>query len=346
MFFLISITNPIIELMSEIIVTQIIRNYHDKNSVDRIYNNLNPILSNKISLQTLRCPFPSNGFINKIKNILWINKINTNLIHLTGDINYLAIFLRKPFVITILDLGMPGRFSSFKSFFYQLFWLKIPINKANTVIAISNKIKNDLIKISPKDKNKIITIYVPLESIYKYSNKNSLNHKVTLLHIATSLHNKNTLRVLMAIQGLKNIKIRIIGKLSIELINFLNKNEIDYYNNFNISDSDMLKEYINADLVVFPSLYEGFGMPIIEAQAIGRVVLTSSLEPMLEIASNAAIFVNPFDFLDIRKGIIKYIENKENLITNLTNKGLVNVNRFNVNIIADQLYNIYLSNSK
>ena len=107
--------------MSEIIVTQIIRNYHDKNSVDRIYNNLNLILSNKISLQTLRCPFPSNGFINKIKNPLLKKGIDMDVALCVYDNSKEHLdYIEKLFKPILISTSSPYNSSQIDQFMFTL----------------------------------------------------------------------------------------------------------------------------------------------------------------------------------------------------------------------------------
>ena len=103
-----------------------------------------------------------------------------------------------------------------------------------------------------------------------------------------------------------------------------------------ISDEELLEEYRNCDIVNFPSLYEGIGMPIIEGQATGRVVVTSNLSPMKDVAGGASILVNPRDVLSIRKGYIEAINNGDKYVE----KGLENVKRFSVSSITIQYFNL------
>ena len=88
----------------------------------------------------------------------------------------------------------------------------------------------------------------------------------------------------------------------------LQKHKIDYENVYNLTEQEVLEKYINCDIVSFVSLHEGFGMPIIEGQSIGRPILTSNITPMKEIASNGgAILVNPWDVKSIRMVIKKHL---------------------------------------
>ena len=83
-------------------------------------------------------------------------------------------------------------------------------------------------------------------------------------------------------------------------------------------------------------------MPIIEAQATGRIVLTSNIEPMSSIADNAAVLVNPYDIMSIRKGFEMIITDAEKR-SKIIELGLVNVKKYTVENIATQYLNAYQS---
>lgn len=102
----------------------------------------------------------------------------------------------------------------------------------------------------------------------------------------------------------------------------------------------MMDMYIEADVMLFPSTYEGFGLPIIEAQATGRVVITSQLEPMLSVAGNAACFVDPYSVDSIRSGIQKIIES-ESYRNELIQKGFRNIERFQLEKVKKQYSDLY-----
>src|SRR5690606_13296776 len=94
------------------------------------------------------------------------------------------------------------------------------------------------------------------------------------------------------------------------------------------------------DIILFPSIYEGFGLPITEGNKAGRVVITSNISPMKDIAGDAACLVDPFDVLSIRNGLLKVMEDdvyRERLIKN----GFENVKRFDAEFISDQYLAIY-----
>ena len=102
----------------------------------------------------------------------------------------------------------------------------------------------------------------------------------------------------------------------------------------------MIEHYKNADIISFISTYEGFGLPILEAQSIGRPVITSNISSMPEVAGDGALFADPYDVASIRKGILNLINN-ETLREDLILKGLNNILRFQPKLIAEQYAELY-----
>ena len=151
--------------------------------------------------------------------------------------------------------------------------------------------------------------------------------------------NKNIERQIIALQGLK-CHLTIIGKLTNEQIELLEENEITYSNKINLSDSEVYDEYYKADLVMFCSLFEGFGMPIVEANKAGTPVLCSDIPVMHEVGKEAAYFVNPFDISSIRQGVLDIMENYE-LRQDLIVRGIRNSERYEVEKIFPLWEKVY-----
>ena len=132
----------------------------------------------------------------------------------------------------------------------------------------------------------------------------------------------------------------IVGSVDISMIRLLNKKKISYSIKTGLSDAELLLEYYECDIVSFCSLYEGFGMPIIEANAIGRCVLTSAISPMTEIAADAACLVKPNDVISIENGLKQIIFNAD-YRDQLIDKGFLNILRFKVTDISKSYINLY-----
>jgi glycosyltransferase involved in cell wall biosynthesis len=118
-------------------------------------------------------------------------------------------------------------------------------------------------------------------------------------------------------------------------LNNLSTNNIEYSNAVCLSNEDLANEYVNADMILFPSMYEGFGLPIIESFEAGRPIITSNIEPMNIIAEDAAFLVDPYDTITIRDSVIQVIEDEKLRIEKVA-KGLEIVKKYSVVAIRKQ----------
>ncbi len=88
--------------------------------------------------------------------------------------------------------------------------------------------------------------------------------------------------------------------------------KIDYENFVNLKMKNYLKSIKRCDILFFASTYEGFGMPIVEANIVGRPVITSNFYSMPEVAGDSALIVDPYNIDEIRNGILKIINDDVN----------------------------------
>lgn len=272
-------------------------------------------------------------------NLIYVFKNKNQINHITGDIHYAALVLpRKNTILTIHDCVMVENNKGFKKYILKLLWLQLPIKHLNYITTISEKSKNDIVKYSKCDPDKIKVIPNPYDENFKFTPKEFNYDSIRVLHFCHS-ENKNTLKVIQSLTDL-DVKIILIGKIDKGVKDLLFKYKVNYENYFDLTQDQIIEQYINCDIVMFPSVYEGFGMPIIEGQAIGRCVITSDLEPMKSVAGEGAFLVDPFEVSSIRNGLKCIIESvylREKLIAN----GLKNVERFNVEKIAQEYTRIY-----
>lgn len=286
-------------------------------------------------VDSLELPIANYSFKGLWTNISYLRKhlkkASYDVVLITGTENYLLPFISSAKkVVVVHDVkSFFNHVSGVRRKIKELMFIKV-LGKADKIVSISEQTQNELENYGLKSD----VIYDPVSPTFTFVNKNLDKECPIILHIGTN-SNKNLHNTILALKGLKCF-LRIVGKISAEDIKLLYDNNIEYSTCYNISDEELLEEYRNCDIVNFPSLYEGFGMPIIEGQATGRVVVTSNLSPMKDVAGGASILVNPRDVLSIRKGYIEAINNGDKYVE----KGLENVKRFSVSSITIQYFNL------
>lgn len=231
------------------------------------------------------------------------------------------------------------------------------INEARYIIAVSQNTKNDLIKYCSINENKIKVIHCGVNSNFrKYNNEKREiireklglpdNNSKLIFIIGENLYkNQNTsIKIISELEkrGFSQIHLVTLG-LSDDYVNKLKsqtpiKNKIFIFNN--LSENETIDLYNSVDCLLFPSLYEGFGLPILEAQACGIPVVCSNAASLPEIANDAAIFASPFDILNMANGIEKLFKNN-NFKNDLIEKGLQNVLNFNWEKCATKINELY-----
>ena len=259
-----------------------------------------------------------------------------DIVHITGTEHYLLPFLCDvKTVITIHDLGFfTNNRLNFRNVLKYCLWIKtLPF--ASYVTFISDKSKNETLRFVKLKDNKNSVVLNPVGPEFVAYPKDINKLYPIILHIGIG-SNKNLDSTIIALKEFP-CKLRIVGKLTDKQKFLLDLYNIHYECVFNLTDDEILHEYINCDLVNFPSLYEGFGMPIIEGQAIGRLVLTSNISPTKEVAGNSAVLVNPTNPDNIRYGYKILLDNAEDYIK----KGFENVKRFALSQISQEYFQIY-----
>jgi glycosyltransferase involved in cell wall biosynthesis len=290
-------------------------------------------------LDSFESSFYSNGFLPRLNAILEVRRNQATVNHITGDTNFLALGLpRRTTILTIHDCGLLDRKNRLARWILWYFWLKLPVRNSQIVTAVSESTRQDIIRLTGCSPKKVCVIPTVIKPSFAYSPKTFQKDYPTVLHIGNG-PNKNLERHAQALAGLP-CRFHVVGQINNKQIALLKQLKLDFLISYNLSDEALQDAYRQADIVLFCSTSEGFGMPIIEAQTVGRVVVTSSIAPMTDVAGEGACFADPLSISDIRRAIeqVLYDNNYRN---KLIYNGLENVKRFNPETVARQYIDLY-----
>ncbi len=280
-------------------------------------------------VEKLEMPFTSRGIFSIIFNLLYLSRFKKGLFHITGDVHYAIIALPKDrTILTIHDLVFLHTYSGLRRALLKWIFLDLPVKKAKYITTISEKSKQEILDYTNCDPEKILVIPNPVDPIFATST--SLNfsqppqplagklnplpsagrfNPATILFLGTK-PNKNLELTIAALFGL-DLHLRIIGELTRKQEEMLAKFKINYSDVFSISPEQLVDEYRNASVILFPSTYEGFGLPVIEGFQAERTVITSDISPMKEVAGDAALLVDPYSVASIREAVINLLSNHQ-----------------------------------
>jgi glycosyltransferase involved in cell wall biosynthesis len=310
-------------------------------SIETVFNRIHSAWQHNPAPDRIYLPASGVSLKNLFAAFSLYKKNRTAIFHVTGDAHYAVIALpRKRVVLTIHDCVFLQQHSGLKRWILKLILLDIPVRYVKHITTISEKSKAEIVTYSKCNPKKITVIPNPV-SPDVYSSPKIFNEKQPQLLFIGLTANKNLERVCQAIQQI-NCQLQIIGRLSDTQLMLLKEYGIRYKAVYGLTDEEMAAEYIQADIILFPSLYEGFGLPIIEGFKAGRVVVTSNLSPMKDIAKQAACLIDPLDSNAIREGILKVIKDAS-FRAQLINEGLNIAKSYQPEVIAELYYNYYRS---
>ena len=287
-------------------------------------------------------PYVSQGLRKRLQIVRFARLHQADITHVTGDIHFAALGTNPArTIVTVHDCGRLHQLRGYKREILRQFWFALPLSRAAAVTVISEAVKEDLITWVPSlDPDRIHVVPVSISPQFTFSPKPFNRRHPRILQVGTSA-NKNIPRLAQALRGME-VTLVLIGRLSHELKTLLADQQIRYENHSDISESDVVEQYRNADLVAFASTLEGFGMPILEGQAVGRPVVTSQCTSMPAVAGDAAALVDPYSVASIRAGLLRVMED-DTYRNSLIEAGRHNVKRFDTRVIAERYLGIYQS---
>ncbi len=270
--------------------------------------------------------------------------------------HYIPRFVRLPRVVSIMDLSYlhyPYMFRP-KDLFKLKNWTAYSIENAQKIITISEFSKSEIIKYYQIPEDKIVVAYPGLAKQYKNININPTAGKKNnienikkkyniindyILFIGTLQPRKNIIRLLeaykLASQGeaLQNFDLVIVGKKGwfyteiFEKVRSLKLTNRVKFLDF-VSSDDMPHIYSQARCFILPSLYEGFGIPVVEAMACGVPTIISNTSSLPEVGGDGSIYIEPENIDSIRNGILKALNLPASERKNIIDKGFAQIRKF------------------
>jgi glycosyltransferase involved in cell wall biosynthesis len=310
-------------------------------SVENLFETIRSALPEDIRVCVCLNSFASKGLWRRLYDLLRTRNYQGAVNHVTGDVHYLTYLLDpERTVLTILDCVTLEKSSGLKRWVFWFLWYWLPEKRCASITVISQSTKKELLRYLDCNPNKITVIHCSVSDEFS-SKEKVFNMKCPRILQVGTTPNKNILRVAESLNGLP-CRLSIIGPISADQQAALQRYAIDYESHVGLSGSEVVAQYEQSDLVMFVSLYEGFGLPIVEANAVGRPVITSRLYSMPEVGGEAACYVDPYNVCEIRSAVERLVQDPI-YRNDLVAKGYHNVERFRPAAIAAQYAALYRS---
>ncbi|MCK4749114.1 MAG: glycosyltransferase family 4 protein [Bacteroidales bacterium] len=288
----------------------------------------------------------------------WLNEDGIDLFHgLSNELPYGIHRSRVKSVITIHDLIFLEHPELYKPFDRKIYERKARYGTraAGRIIAVSVQTKQDIIRVLDVDESKIKVVYQGChKQFYKRVSEDTLRTSRLqfalpseyLLYVGTIEERKNLLRVVMAMhQGKIDIPLVVVGKKTAyfnQVKEYIEKHHLPYiYFLDQVQTTDLPAIYQGSRGFIYPSSYEGFGIPILEALNSGVPVITSRGGCLEETAGKGGLLIDPFDQEEMIEAIRRVIEDSA-LKDRLIREGGAHALKFREEQTIPALYNVYL----
>lgn len=308
-------------------------------SIEGYFRRVRDHLAGRADVTLYQVPCYSQGFWGRVRNCLGAFRNQQDVNHVTGDIHYVTCFLsRRRTLLTIHDCQILDRLTGWKRVAVRLFWYSLPVRHAIRITVNSHETKRKLLREVRYPPDRIHVIPVSVSELFRPWPKEFDADCPRILQIGTKA-NKNVHRVVRALSGL-SCRLDIVGPIDDELQELLVDCRVSYQCFGRLTDEEIVLRYQLADVISFVSIHEGFGMPIIEAQSVERVCVTSNCSSMPEVAGSGACLVDPFDVMSIRAGFVRVITDPA-FRKSLIEAGRRNRERFDSHRIANAFLELY-----
>jgi glycosyltransferase involved in cell wall biosynthesis len=314
-------------------------------SIETVFATVVDHLPDDIDATVRVVPRRSVGVGGRIANVVDALRLRRRpgVFHVTGDVHYVALGLpRRRTVLTVHDLGTLGGSSRWRRRIIALVWFHLPVRWVARVTVISAATRSALLALIPSCAGRVDLVTNPLPPDVRPRAAAPPQARPVVLAIGAT-PNKNLHRLAAAIAPL-DVRLIVVGAVPDDVRDLLppadDRGGAGLEWHVDLSRSDLLELYARADVVTLVSTSEGFGIPVIEAQAAGVPVVASRIPPLLEIAGDAVRFVDPTDVADIRRGVTDVLADAA-LRAQLVQVGHANARRFDATRIAQDYAAVY-----
>jgi glycosyltransferase involved in cell wall biosynthesis len=308
-------------------------------SIERVFRQIIPFIGPEMSVIEWTAPFAKASPADIAGNIRAAGKCRADVYHVTGDIHYIVASLpRRLTMLTIHDCVFLYSATGIKRRILKWLLLDMPVRRCRLITTISEATKKDILRFTGCPPEKVVVIPDPVADTIRYIPAPFRSQEPVILFVGIT-DNKNLIRTAEALGGIP-CRLHIVGKLSPPQEEALIRHGIRYTSCSGLSDEEMATQYADADLVLFPSTFEGFGLPIVEGQKAGRPVITSDISPMRETAGAGACLADPYDIAAIRQAVMRVIGDaayREQLVQ----AGFLNITRFSPAAVAKEYISCY-----
>lgn len=244
-----------------------------------------------------------------------------------------SIFIRSK-VMTVHDLSFLENPSWFSRAYYWWYKMMTPlaVRTSRHIITVSEFSKSEILRFYPFVKpSKVSVIYPAVDtSHFRPSDQQAAPQERFALTVSSLDPRKNFQRLVEAFEGVEGCKLYIVGNANRVFGGKggkdLEKDNVKILGR--VSDEELLRLYHQAECFIFPSIYEGFGLPPLEAMACGCPVLAADIPVLREVCADAAVYFNPYDVESIHNAILAYLKDTDTKKPLLQTKGKANVQRF------------------
>lgn len=260
---------------------------------------------------------------------------------------FCSLTTKLPQCLIIHDLGFLHQPEAYKTSHVRFLKTNTPkfLKKAKSVVTVSQFSKDDIVKHYKTDVGKIDIVHNGVKDVFRqlsYDEKNTIKEKYAegreyFMYVGAIQPRKNLIALLKAFSIFKkrlqsNMKLVITGRLAWKNEAFLQlmktyKHRADVVLTGYLPEEELAAVLGSAYALVYPSLFEGFGVPVVEAMKCGVPVLTSEKTSMEEAGGDAALYFNPKDHQDIADKMM-LIYKDESLRKQLIEKGILNAGKY------------------